>query len=43
MRAKSIMFSIDVEAMFPNLRRKIIVRVITERMQDGNIMTGGEG
>jgi len=37
MRAKSIMFIVDVKAMFASLRRKNIVRVITEHMKDTKI------
>ena len=37
MRAKTIMFSVDVKAMFPSLRRKNIVKVITELMRDNRI------
>jgi len=44
MRAKSIMFSADVKATFPSLRRKNIVRVITEHMKDNKINGwSGEG
>jgi len=37
MRAKSIIFSVDVKAMFPSLRRKNIVRSKTEHMKDNRI------
>jgi len=44
MRAKSIMFSVDVKDMFPSLRRKNIVRFITEHMKDSRVNGwSGEG
>jgi len=43
-RANAIVFSVDVKAMFPSLRRKNIVSVITEHMKDSRINGwSGEG